>query len=611
MKIKINTRFEKARQNFQHKVISSVAHDLKASLACIIGSLEIYERTKDKITQWNKNTLTSTALAEAHQLNNIINDALDKIKLQTVVAPLSFANTLKKWLIDYSLYIILALGICRLVMTFLLGGDFRNYEMMVGITSIGLISILIYIQHQAKEAAANHASGINHLADNLARDNINIAKKLKLSTDQKYGFAEEAIIIAEHGKATAEGQTLEAQKAQEYAESATLIAEKANKAKSDFLANMSHEIRTPMNAVIGLTYALQTTNLDEKQRQCVNVLQTSSEALMVLINDLLDIDRIESQQIELESAPFVMTTLLDQVISVMSVRAKERGVKLVAHYESGLYKTYIGDGGRIRQIMLNLVGNAVKFTQKGGSVSVLFANGGKGNGKKAITVTVNDNGIGIAEDKIGIIFDKFVQADSSITREYGGTGLGLAISQALAKRMGGKITVISEIGKGSSFVLHLSLPVEATSSDIEKHYQENIIYLDMQANKAILPILLVEDYEPNILVATLIFKSFGYNYEVARNGQEAVQLFSANKYSIILMDVEMPVMDGYSATRNIRLFEKKTGVTPTSIIAMTAHAMKGDREKCINSGMDDYIYKPFNPHQLQAILAKYLLQSSE
>jgi len=194
-----------------------------------------------------------------------------------------------------------------------------------------------------------------------------------------------------------------------------------------------------------------------------------------------------------------------------------------------------------------------------------------------------------------------VQADSSITRKYGGTGLGLAISRALAKLMDAHITVTSVVGKGSSFVLHLNLPVEASGSDSEKHYQENIIYLDMNANLERLPILLVEDYEPNILVATLIFNNFGYRYEVAHNGKEAVEKYKIGRYSIILMDVEMPIMDGYEATRKLREIDKNI-----AIIAMTAHAMKGDREKCINSGMNDYIAKPFNPHQLQAILMKYL-----
>ncbi len=498
----------------------------------------------------------------------------------------------KKLLLDYALYIIFAVSILRFAMTYSHGGEYRTEELLAGGFSITLILVFIYIQWDAQRIAAIQAN-------DLLQANRDIAKAIKHTSDEKQ-------YVADKGRESAEGAIRSAVEGRASAENAALISEKSNQAKSDFLANMSHEIRTPMNAIIGLTHVLQTTKLDEKQKQCVDVLQNSSESLMRLINDLLDIDKMESEDVALEDAPFSMTALLDQVVSVMSVRAKQKNVNLMVHYESGLYKTYIGDSGRIRQILLNLVGNAVKFTEAHGNVSVLFANGGKGNGKKMITVTVTDTGIGISEDKIGLIFGKFVQADASITRKYGGTGLGLAISQALAKRMGGEITVTSAVGQGSSFVLHLSLPVEATDSDSTKHYQENIIYLDMQANAETLPILLVEDYEPNALVATIMFNNFGYRHEVARNGQEAIERFVPDKYSIVMMDVEMPVMDGFETTRLIRSLEKSKGAAPIVIIAMTAHAMKGDREKCLSVGMDDFIAKPFNPHQLQAMLFKHI-----
>lgn len=552
---------------------------------------------------------------------------------------------LKKSLLDYGLYLILAVSFLRLVMTAIGGGVYREEEVAIAIGSFILILTFIYIQWDSKRAATAYASNLVDVASNLAQLNLTMAEELKVKSDAKQTRSDErvqlglvtaanlkvstdakqarsdrrerqgivsaaelktitdtALKTSNSSRRSAEAATQTARDGMLTAEAATLVAEKANKAKSDFLANMSHEIRTPMNAVIGLTHILQTTKLDAKQKHCVDVLQSSSESLMMLINDLLDIDKMEALDVELEHAPFSMTAVLDQVISVMSVKAKQKGVNLIIHYESGLYKTYIGDSGRIRQIALNLVGNAVKFTDRGGSVSVFFANGGKGNGKKAITVTVTDTGIGIPEDKIEMIFGRFIQADASITRKYGGTGLGLSISQALAQRMGGSISVTSVVGQGSSFVLHLSLAVEA--SDSEKHYQENIIYLDMQANAAILPILLVEDYEPNVLVATSMFNNFGYRYEVARNGQEAVERFASGKYSIVLMDVEMPLMDGYATTRNIRGIEKSTASPPVAIIAMTAHAMKGDREKCMAAGMNDYIAKPFSPHQLQAVLNK-------
>jgi PAS domain S-box-containing protein len=369
-------------------------------------------------------------------------------------------------------------------------------------------------------------------------------------------------------------------------------AEAANIAKSQFLANMSHEIRTPMNAIIGLGSILTKTKLDEKQQNYLSTQLSAAHSLLELINDMLDIAKIEDASFTIEQKPFSMNALMEQVINMLSVKANEK--KLLLTYMSDLPADHFhGDEMRIQQILVNLMNNAIKFTAEG-KVSVEVTASETQGASCMIDFRIKDTGIGIAADKLEMIFDKFTQSDSSITREYGGTGLGLTISKALAMRMGGGISVNSTPGKGTTF--HVQLPLTIANPVVAASKAENGEPVALKAGNRV---LLVEDSSANILVAGTLLESFGCQYDIANNGREATEKVKQLHYDLVLMDVQMSVMDGYEATRRIRQWERDNGLPRKRIIAMTANALAGDRENCLAAGMDDYIAKPFKAEDLR------------
>ncbi|NBO19773.1 MAG: response regulator, partial [Proteobacteria bacterium] len=379
----------------------------------------------------------------------------------------------------------------------------------------------------------------------------------------------------------------------------------ANLRKDEFLANMSHEIRTPMNAVIGLANILHASKpLTSKQQQYISTLQLSANSLLALINDLLDIAKIESNNVQLENEPFNLRELVEEVASIASVQAYEKGIRLNGHYAENLRQEFLGDANRLRQVLINLVTNAIKFTDRG-QVSISVKAVQENEGKSTIDIEVMDTGIGIPEDKLGNIFSKFSQGDSSITRKYGGTGLGLAITKALVDRMEGQITVHSNPGGGSRFVVSLPLThgtrpapealTPASASSRARPARPNAPF-----------ILLVEDYKPNLLVACTLLEELGYRYETAANGREAIYKSSITDFDVVLMDVQMPDVDGYTATRIIRQREQDSGKRALPIIGVTAYALSGDKEKCLAAGMDDYLSKPFEARELEQKIAQYL-----
>ena len=376
------------------------------------------------------------------------------------------------------------------------------------------------------------------------------------------------------------------------------MAESASLAKSEFLANMSHEIRTPMNAIIGLSNILSISQpLTQKQRDFIRTLQMSADSMLTLINDLLDISKIEARTIDLEMIPFNLTQLMQEVISMMSVRVQEKGLRFTGDGECVRERLFVGDPTRLRQIILNLCSNAIKFTEKGGVHIDITCENGPSPKVETICIAVTDTGIGIADDKIDGIFQKFIQADSSITRKYGGTGLGLAITKTLTEIMGGRINVESVLGKGSIFKVTLPMMI---AEKIEKNSDQIPVAAspDTMIPSVKQHVLLVEDYAPNVLVAQTVLESFGFDVDVAGNGLEAYEKAITDDYSLVLMDVQMPGMNGFDATRMIRDHEVRHSIQPIPIIGMTAHALSGDRERCLASGMDDYLPKPFNPDLL-------------
>lgn len=377
-------------------------------------------------------------------------------------------------------------------------------------------------------------------------------------------------------------------------------AEAANAAKSDFLARMSHELRTPMNAILGLVTILEATQKDPHQQEYLRTLRASSNALLNVINDLLDISRIEARNFQLESQPLSLTALAQEVTDLFQMQAAEKHLRLAVETPQGDGLWCLGDAYRLKQILNNLLSNALKFTGAG-SVALRLRRTRGDDDTHAFVVTVQDTGIGIAANKLNAVFERFTQADSGITRRYGGTGLGLAICKHLVTQMHGTIQVESIPGQGSTFTVTLPLP-EAEPQTTGLSAPEHTPSPETGRGR----ILLVEDYEANILVAVTLLQGMGYAVAVARTGQEALEMLARESYDVALMDVQMPTMDGYTATRRLREQEAAQGRPRLPVIGMTAHALSGDREKCLAAGMDDYLAKPFQATDLQQKLLWHL-----